>query len=135
MSFAEFVEGLLELQIFPFQGSEFFFSLIEVMEVFSDKEAPEYFLNDSCLMGKITQIFLIEIFELLFFELLPGIVCSELGLDFDGGGFLAFELFSFEVHFEFGLDFECGLVVALPVLLGLIGTVVVELDGVLEAGL
>ena len=105
------------------------------MEVFSDKEAPEYFLNDCCLMGKITQILLIKIFELLFFKLLPRIVCSELGLNLDGGGFLAFELFSFEVHFEFGLDFERGLVITLPVLLGLVGTVVVELDGVLKAGL
>ncbi len=104
------------------------------MEVFSYKEASEDFLYDGGLMGKITKIFFIKIFKLLFFELFAGIVCSELGLYFDDGGFFALELFSLEIHFEFGLDFECCLVVAFPIFLGLVGAVIVKLNGVLEAG-
>lgn len=105
------------------------------MQVFSYEEASEDFLYDGGLVGKIAKVFIVEVFELLFFELFAGVVCPELGLYFDGGCFFAFKLFSFEIHFEFGLNFECGLVIAFPIFLGLIGAVVVELDGVLEAGL
>jgi hypothetical protein len=104
------------------------------VEVFSDKESSEDFLYDGGLMGEITKIFFVKVFKLLFFELFAGIVCSELGLYFDGCGFFAFKLFSFEIHFEFGLYFECGLVVTFPIFLSLIGAVVVKLNGVLEAG-
>ena len=105
LGLAELVEGLLELQVFHFQRSELLLSLIEVVQIFPHKEPPEYFLNNSGLMRKITQILLIKILELLFLELFPSIVRPKLGLDLDGGSFLAFELFSFEVHFEFGLNF------------------------------
>jgi hypothetical protein len=125
---------MLKFEVFSFEGSELLLAFVEIVEVFSYKEASEDFLYDGGLMGEITKIFLVKVFKLLFFELFSGIVCSELGLYFDGGGFFAFELFSLEIHFEFGLYFECGLVVAFPIFLSLIGAVVVKLDGVLEAG-
>lgn len=61
-------------------------------------------------------------------------MCPKLSLYFDGSCFFTFKLFSFEVHFEFRLYFEGSLVVTFPIFLGLISTVVVELDGVLETG-
>ncbi len=76
-------------------------------------------------MGKITQILLVEILELLFLELLACVMRSKLGLDFNGGSFLAFELFSFKIHFEFGLNFERSLGITFPIFLGLISAIVV----------
>ena len=102
------------------------------MKVFTHEKASEDFLNDGGLMSKITQVFIIEVFDLLFFELFSGVMSSELGLYFDCCGFFALKLLSFEVHFEFGLNFESSLIVAFPIFLGLIGAVVVKLDGKLE---
>ena len=132
MSFAKLIEGLLELQIFSLQSSKLLLSFVEVVQVLSDKEASEYFLNDSGLMGEITQVFFIKVFDLLLFELLSGIMGSELGLYFDGSSFLSLKLFSLEIHFEFGLYFEGSLIITFPILFGLVCTIIIELNGVLN---
>lgn len=75
------------------------------MNVFSDKEATEEFLDGGGVMGEVGEIFLVEIRDLLFFELFSCIVCAELGLYFDGSTSHAFELFAFHIHFEFRLYF------------------------------
>ena len=83
-------------------------------------------------MGEITQVFFIKVFDLLLFELLSGIMGSELGLYFDGSSFLSLKLFSLEIHFEFGLYFEGSLIITFPILFGLVCTIIIELNGVLN---
>lgn len=75
------------------------------MDVFTNKEATEDFLDYCGLMGEICQVFLIKICDLLFFELFTCIKCSKLGLNFDSCCFFLFELFSFHIHFKFRLYF------------------------------
>lgn len=75
------------------------------MNVFSNEEAAEEFLDGGGVLGEVDEVFLIEVSELLFFDLFPCVMCSELGLYFDGSASHAFELFAFHVHFEFRLYF------------------------------
>lgn len=124
---AKGLQLFLELFVLALESLEFLLAQVEVVDVLADEETSEYFLDDDGLLGEVGEVLLVVVLHLLGLEHLAGVEDSEDSLYFDGCGFLLEELLALGVHAELGLDLQAGLVIAIPVLLGFVGGVVVQL--------
>lgn len=124
---AKGLQLFFELFVLALESLEFLLAQVEVVDVLADEETSEYFLDDDGLLGEVGEVLLVVVLHLLGLEHLAGVEDSEDSLYFDGCSFLLEELLALGVHAELGLDLQAGLVIAIPVLLGFVGGVVVQL--------
>lgn len=128
LSLSKLYQGLTKLGVLLLESLQFVFTLVKVMNVFTHEKATKYTLYCSCMLGKVSQIFLVKIPELLLLKLFPGVISPELCLNSYRCIPHSFKLLSFHVHFKFRLNLQSRLIVSAPVLLSLISRLIVKLD-------